>query len=269
MPISPVDAGWDNAVFRLGEHDAVRLPRRHIAAMLVENEQRWLPQLAERLPLATPVPKRIGKPSADYPWRWSIVPWLDGCTADAAPPAGGQAIQFSEFLRTLHQPAPSSAPRNKFRGVPLQRKAKAVEERITRLRAKGRALDAEVLGIWQEALEAPTATETCWLHGDLHARNVLTCDGNIAGVIDWGDITSGDVATDLASVWSLFDDPQARAECLLHYKATPPEVARAKGWAVFFATVLLDTGLADYPAHAAMGEAILRRIADDAGKRRQ
>ncbi len=65
------------------------------------------------------------------------------------------------------------------------------------------------------------------------------------------------------------NNPQARTECLLHYEATPPEVARAKGWAVFFATVLLDTGLADHPAHAAMGEAILRRIADNAQKRLQ
>lgn len=266
MPISPVDAGWDNAVFRLGEHDAVRLPRRHIAAMLVENEQTWLPLLAGRLSLPTPVPKRIGKPSAEYPWRWSIVPWLDGRTADAAPPTASQAIPFADFLGALHQPAPSNAPHNKFRGVPLQLKAKALVERIARLRTKHHPIKAEILQIWQQALATRPAAETRWLHGDLHARNVLTFDGSIAGVIDWGDITSGDVATDLASVWSLFDEPQARAQCLLHYGPTPAELARAKGWAVFFATVLLETGLVDHPVHAAMGEAIFHRIIEDTDK---
>jgi aminoglycoside phosphotransferase (APT) family kinase protein len=48
LPVQFVDAGWDNVMFRLGEHLAVRLPRRAIAAKLLETEQRWLPQLAQQ-----------------------------------------------------------------------------------------------------------------------------------------------------------------------------------------------------------------------------
>src|SRR5271163_650715 len=69
--IEPVGAGWDNAMFRLGGHLCVRLPRREAAVALLANEQRWLPGLAERLPLPIPSPIRTGKASADYPWDWS------------------------------------------------------------------------------------------------------------------------------------------------------------------------------------------------------
>jgi len=68
--------GWDNEVFRLGERHAVRMPRRSLAAGLVEGELRWLPPLARRLPLLVPAPVRRGRPGAGYPWPWSITPWL-------------------------------------------------------------------------------------------------------------------------------------------------------------------------------------------------
>jgi len=41
--------GWDNAIWRLGQHLAVRLPRRPLAVDLIAHERRWLPGLALRL----------------------------------------------------------------------------------------------------------------------------------------------------------------------------------------------------------------------------
>ena len=64
LPLQPMDSGWDNAMYRLGEHLAVRLPRRVAVAKLIEHEQRWLPQLAPLLPIAVPAPVRAGQPSA-------------------------------------------------------------------------------------------------------------------------------------------------------------------------------------------------------------
>lgn len=37
-------------------------------------------------------------------------------------------------------------------------------------------------------------------------------------------------------------------------------LARARGWALLFGAVLLDTGLADHPRHAAVGAKILLRV---------
>lgn len=52
--------GWDNTSFRVGEELVARLPRRAIAATLIENEARWLPELAPRLPITIPVPLFVG-----------------------------------------------------------------------------------------------------------------------------------------------------------------------------------------------------------------
>lgn len=265
LPCVPVDAGWDNVMVRLGDSLCLRLPRRAVAAELVENEQKWLPGLAGVLPLPIPVPLRVGVPGCGYPWRWSIVPWLGGTTADVSPPAAGEAARLGEFLKALHAPAPADAPRNPVRGVPLHLRAPQVRGGMQRLAEKSvEVLTAEVHRIWEAATEAPIDVEPTWIHGDLHSRNVLVDAESISGVIDWGDIAAGDRATDLASIWMLFADPQARSRALsASGPVTQATYLRAKGWAVGFGVVLLDTGLVDHPRHAAIGEQTLRRVVAD------
>ena len=92
------DTGWDNFTFRLGEELALRFPRREAAAQLILNEQRWLPELATHLPIPIPTPLRVGLPSAEYPWHWSVLPWLPGQAADQAAPHSDQAAPFAGFL---------------------------------------------------------------------------------------------------------------------------------------------------------------------------
>src|SRR4029078_9583413 len=92
LPLREIDAGWDNALFRLGDHLAVRLPRRAAAAPLIDHEQIWLPGLAARLSLPVPAPYRVGAPARGYPWRWSVVPWLAGVPADQEEPHAAQAL---------------------------------------------------------------------------------------------------------------------------------------------------------------------------------
>jgi len=52
--------GWDNVMVRIGDDLVARLPRRTVAVELLLHEQRWLPELAPRLPLPIPVPVRAG-----------------------------------------------------------------------------------------------------------------------------------------------------------------------------------------------------------------
>src|SRR3546814_8789458 len=79
LPVEPVrSTGTDNAIYRLGEDMAVRLPRHGGAAGQVEKEHRWLPRLAPLLPLAVPVPIGMGMPAAGYPYPWSVCRWLEG-----------------------------------------------------------------------------------------------------------------------------------------------------------------------------------------------
>lgn len=263
LPLVLMDAGWDNVMFRLGDAYTVRLPRRAIAAQLLLNEQTWLPMLAKILPLRIPAPVRIGQPGGSYPWHWSVLPWLPGKTASEDPPHSDQAALFGNFLQALHQIAPDNAPVNDYRGCPLVERAEQVRERIEQLKSSAAGIAPEIERAWSEGLEALPHQTARWLHGDLHARNVLVNNGKISAIIDWGDITSGDPATDLAGIWALFDEAGARHEALRAYGASDEEIARARAWAVNFGTILLVTGLVDNAAHAAMGADTLRRVAAD------
>lgn len=262
LPLHPVDAGWDNAMFRLGDQLCIRLPRRKIAATLIEHEQTWLPQLPT-LPISIPIPCRLGHPGQGYPWKWSILPWLAGVTAAQQEPKHDQAQRFAAFLRSLHVPAPPNAPSNPFRGVPLHQRAISVEERMQRLEQKTNLITPVMKHRWNQALDAPVDVEATWIHGDLHPCNVLVEKGIITGIIDWGDITAGDCATDLAAIWMLFSDPQVRQQIRVEYNASESTLQRARGWAVFFGVVLLDTGLVDNSRYAVIGARTLRRIAED------
>jgi aminoglycoside phosphotransferase (APT) family kinase protein len=262
LPCVPVEAGWDNVMVRLGDTFCLRLPRRAAAASLIEHEQAWLPGLADKLPLLIPAPLWTGEPGCGYPWRWSIVPWLAGGPADLQPPHSSEAPKLGAFLRALHQPAPTDAPLNPFRGVPLQKRAPAVEERMRRLESQSSLITREMWRMWAAALAAPVDVGPTWIHGDLHPRNVLVEDGVFSGIIDWGDIAAGDRATDLAAIWMLFDDPQARRQAWQAYgSVTYATYMRAKGWAIGFGVTLLEAGLADDPRHAAVGEQTLSRVA--------
>ena len=137
-------------------------------------------------------------------------------------------------------------------------------ERMRRLNSNSDTLSPTLESIWESALAAPLAGEACWLHGDLHAQNVLVDGaGSITAVIDWGDITGGDPATDLAGIWALFPSHQARQRILHAYAPDPALLARARGWAFVFGVVLTDSGNINSPRHAAAGRRILERLEAD------
>jgi len=262
LPIEAVDAGWDNALFRLGAEMAVRLPRRSAAAPLVRLEQRWLPELSKQLPIAIPAPLRIGIPGEGFPWSWSVVPWLHGSPADLTAPNDAQGEPLARFLQCLHVAAPADAPTSRVRGVPLSNRAAVVEERLRRLESRTSLVSAAVWHAWHRALEAPRDGDATWIHGDLHARNVLVDDaGALSGVIDWGDMAAGDKATDLAAIWMLLPGEAARRAAMEAYPDRSEALwDRARGWAVALGALLLETGLENHPRHARMGDLTLRRV---------
>lgn len=153
LPLEEVAAGWDNFIFRLGATMAVRLPRRLASVAGLEHEQRWLSTIARHLPIPVPAPLRIGKPDVTYSWPWSIVPWLTGEPADLAPLKADQAKPLARFLRALHLAAPGAAPKNPSRGVPLQQRARSVEERMDRLAQKTSLINPIVRRARESAIE--------------------------------------------------------------------------------------------------------------------
>lgn len=261
LPLRLVDAGWDNIMWRLGDALAVRLPRRTTAATLIEHEQRWLPEVAPLLPLPVPVPVRIGLPGAGYPWPWSVAPWFEGVASDLAPPDADQGEALGAFLRRLHVAAPSEAPRNPARSVPLRERQTVMEERLSRLIQRTDYITSQIRSLWEAALDAPLDLAPTWLHGDLHSRNALVENGKFSAIIDWGDMAQGDPATDLAALWNLLPDPSARATALQAYGPISEATrARALGWTILFGVMLLDSGLVNDPRLAEAGKATLQRV---------
>jgi len=254
LSLQAAGGGWDNEIFRLGELLAVRLPRRAIAAPLLAKEQRWLPELAPRLPIAIPVATRIGRPGPTFPWCWSIVPWLPGQPADLSANEMLPAAALGDFLRALHQPAPPDAPRNPVRGCALADRAGVVEARLERLRGAGRGDWHALLALWRSALAVPGDVPATWLHGDLHPRNLLVTGAGWSAVLDWGDLGAGDPATDLAALWMLWPTPGQRALALAAYgSVSAATLQRARGWALLFATLMLEAGAAGDARFAAIG----------------
>lgn len=268
LPLQLTANGWDNVIYRLGSALAVRLPRRRAGAELVLHEQRWLPALAPDLPLPVPAPVVAGRPGEGYPWPWSVVPWFPGRIAAAAPPADplAAADALGRFVSALHRPAPADAPVNPVRGCPLAHRLDAVEERLARIGPTLAAAQRQALSAaWADGLAAPIwSAHPVWLHGDLHPANVLVDGrGAVSAVIDFGDLTAGDPATDLAVAWMLFDDEPARAR-FLAAAGRPDEatVARARGWAVNLALAIAASS-ADNPTMATVAR---RTIANLSGE---
>ena len=102
-----------------------------------------------------------------------------------------------------------------------------------------------------------------WIHGDPHARNILVKDGRIVAVVDWGDMAQGDRASDLAAFWMLFDrDARSAAVAALQHVSEATWL-RARGWALLYCVVFLDTGLQDDPGMVAMARTTMRRLLED------
>jgi aminoglycoside phosphotransferase (APT) family kinase protein len=193
------------------------------------------------------------------------------------------AVDLADALAALHVPGPVDAPVNPVRGGPLAGRAEALEGRI----ADGhldRVLDgaaaigsgsggaapspAEVRDRARRLLDASLAApawpgDPLWLHGDPHPANLLTRDGRLAALLDFGDMTTGDPATDLATAWLTFDATgraafRARTEsrgdatggpCS---RTDPGLWSRAAGWALVMSSAMVTHG-DDDPVIAAIG----------------
>ncbi len=260
LPLALLAHGWDNVMYRLGDRFTVRLPRRALAVPLIEHEQRWLGQLAARLPLPIPAPVVCGRPGGGYPWPWSVGPFLPGDTAAVTPPddAFGTAERLGSFLEALHRPAPNDAPHNDVRGVPLPSRSEAVHRRLAQL---GDDLDvAAVARRWTDLVEvAGWPGPAMWLHGDLHPANLLVHDGQLHAVIDFGDLTAGDPATDLAVAWMLLPGPARPVLRQAAGVADEDTWRRAQGWALNLALALLANS-ADNALLAAIGRRTLDAV---------
>ncbi|MEU7088885.1 aminoglycoside phosphotransferase family protein [Streptomyces achromogenes] len=250
LPLKPLNpAGSDHVIYRLGEELSVRLPRHAGAIGQARKEFQWLPRLAPHLPLAIPVPVGVGDPDFGYPWPWAVSRWLDGevATAEALADSSRAAIELAQFLAALQRFAPEDTPAENIRedltGRPLSDRDRAT--RLAIAKVDGMFDAAAMTGLWDAALSAPGWDRPpVWFHGDFHTGNLLTVDGRLSAVIDFGGLGTGDPACDLMIAFTLMtaDSRAAFRDALGVDDAT---WMRGRGWA-------LATGLNAYTAYAAV-----------------
>lgn len=246
LPASRVELdGWDNATFRLGAELSVRLPNADGYVPQVEKEHRWLPVLAPRLPLPIPTPVARGAPSIAFPRPWSVYRWLEGApaTADRISDHERLATDLADFLSALYRvdPAdgPPAGPHSFFRGGPL-----ATYDRQTRETIE--ALAGTIDGVapteaWEDALAAEWSGPPVWLHGDVTASNLLTVDGRLHAVIDFGCAAVGDPACDVVMAWTFFKGASRRA-FRDRLRIDEGTWRRGRGWALWKALITLAKG---------------------------
>jgi aminoglycoside phosphotransferase (APT) family kinase protein len=268
LPLERVSsAGTDNAIFRLGPDMSVRLPRVDWAVGQVEKEQRWLPRLAGRLPLQVPVPLGAGIPGAGYPWRWSVYSWLEGETPSVEDLAHQReaAVALAEFVAALGKidasGGPAAGEHNFFRGVPLAMRDALFRESIASL---GEAVDAvRVREAWESALRTPVwGGPPVWVHGDIHAGNLLVHGGRLSAVIDFGGLGVGDPACDRIVAWNLLSPENRR----LFREALADDDdlwARGRGWALSIALIALPYYQKRNPAVAAGARHTIEQVLAD------
>jgi aminoglycoside phosphotransferase (APT) family kinase protein len=219
-------AGTDNAIFRLGADMSVRLPRVDWAVGQVEKEQRWLPRFSGLLPLTIPVPLGAGVPGEVYPWSWSVYSWLEGET----PSVEELADRRREAIASLG----------------------------------GEALDLlRVRAAWESALRTRVWDgPPVWVHGDIHAGNLLVHRGRLSAVIDFGGLGVGDPACDRIVAWNLLspENRQTFREALADDDDT---WARGRGWALSIALIALPYYQERNPAVAAGARYTIAQVLAD------
>ncbi|MFI8826856.1 aminoglycoside phosphotransferase family protein [Streptomyces sp. NPDC053431] len=234
-----VSAGTDNAMFRLGDALVVRLPKADWAAGQAEKEQRWLPRIAPGLPLAVPVPVAAGVPGQGYGHAWSVYEWLDGRDAYAAPVAdlAHAAVALGRFGAELRAVDATGGPRS-FRGGPVTSWEDGAMSVALRDLGDDGTLDGELAtAAWESVLWLPQwEGEPVWVHADLLPGNLLTRDGRLSAVIDFGGLGVGDPAVDAMPAWTLFT-PETRPLFREAARVDDATWARGRGWALCWGIV--------------------------------
>ncbi|CCB86484.1 MULTISPECIES: aminoglycoside phosphotransferase family protein [Parachlamydia] len=244
--IRPVTlSGWDNRIFHLGENMLVRLPSAVSYAMQVEKEQHWLPKLASCLPLPIPVPLALGEPTDDYPWKWSIYNWFEGDTAASAHITDlcGFAASLAQFLLALQcieqKGGPLAGLHSFYRGGSLA--IYDVETRKAIISLKGKIDINAALDVWETALATRWHRPPVWVHGDVSAGNLLVKNGQLSAVIDFGQLSVGDPACDLAIAWTLFEG-ESREAFRTMLPLDSETWARGRAW-VLWKALIVASGL--------------------------
>ena len=258
--------GTSHSLIRLGEDLVLRFPRTESAGKDIAFEHTWLPRLAPSLPLAIPEPIATGEPGEDFPWRWSVLRWIDG--APHEPSAGSVSVEsaaaLAAFCHALRECDPTGGPDARtegLRGAPLSIRDEETRAALIELRDE---IDLpHALSIWDDALAAaPFDDAPVWFHGDLLPGNLLFRDGVLTAVLDFGCAGVGDPACDATPGWSIFEG-ESRQAFWRELAIDRDTWRRARGLALSQAAIYIPYYRSTFPLGVARAEWQLREVLAD------
>lgn len=267
LAVTPVEVdGWDNRTYRLGNDMTVRLPTAAGYVPAVAKESRWLPRLAAALPVTIPDVLGEGVPGEGYPFPWSVRRWVPGQTADLRriDDVPRFAIAVAEFLRALQRCDSTGGPlggeHSWYRGASPAHYDEDTRRFLDAL--TGHVDTARAAVVWEAALAAEHNGPPVWFHGDVAAGNLLVAGGKLTAVIDFGTCGVGDPACDLVIAWTMLSGASREAfrDVVDLDKGT---WARARGWALWKALLILAACVDDDHERAAVNQSVIDEVLAD------
>lgn len=245
LAITSVESqGHDNRTFRLGDDMLIRMPTAESYALKVAKEQDLLPKLSYHLSFDIPAPIKMGSPSRDYPYPFSIYKWLDGRSINLIQSHKIDlevlAYDLAKFLKELQSiedvAGPGPGQHNLWRGDHISVYDKDTREQIAKL---AKIIDStKAIDLWTRALNTKWKKEPVWIHGDFAIGNMLMKDGKLSAIIDFGGMGIGDPACDLVIAWTYLEGNSS--EIFIEEMNLDEDTwARAKAWGLWKATFVL------------------------------
>ncbi len=230
--MEPFGEGWDTFTYLVNGDLVAQFPRSTgEPAVTLDRLLVMLPEIAAEVSAPIPVP-RYG--SAEDP-ACIVYPLIDGVPMSAAPD-GIWPERLGRFLYDLHlmppeyielRPRTAEQVRSESRTDAAEKMALTGSVLAPGLRGRLEALLAAFLED-----DANWRFSACLTHGDVGPPHVLVDEaGDLAGVIDWGDLEIGDPARDLA--WLLGAMPDVGERVLAAYGGEPDARFRLRADAAF------------------------------------
>ena len=148
------------------------------------------------------------------------------------------------------------------RGMPLHFRDEETREAF---KLSEKYFDTKLLEkLWNHVLDIPQWNgHPVWIHGDLHAGNLLAKNGKISGVVDFGSCGIGDPAVDLMVAWTLLTK---ETRDIFRSIIEPDENTwqRGYGWALTFGIVAYPYYIDRNPPFAALAKRAVEEVILDA-----
>lgn len=255
--------GTVNHLFRVGADRCVRIPRLAEGEAALARELAWLPVLAPRVSLEVPIPVFAGSPGPGCPTRWAVLSWIEGRPVVPDGPfdeitLARDLARLVDELRSIDEPG---GPRTGRR--PLGELDAATRAALAALVDADGVDRRAAAAAWDRALGAPLwEGEEVWRHGDLLAPNLLTRDGRLAAVVDFGGAGVGDPAHDLLPAWAVLG-PAGRPAFRAALDVDDGTWARARGVALHQALLIIPYYRTTNPGFADLARRTVQEVVAD------